>query len=347
MAQALKRIQKELGQINKNFDDLNEKGIISAGPIDDSDMFKWEAEISGPEDTPYESGTFGLKIDFPKDYPFKPPRIVFTTKIFHVNIHFDGRICCESFGLLHDQWAPDVALSDILIEIINLLKFPNFQTCNLYGYDPSLVERCYRYKDYKYYNKIANDWTVRYAEGSYNNYYYNDGNVTEFNKEITEIINNCEKELNNIVNFYLQLEVIINESKIRINEEKIKIKELSRKFNALNNENLLLNKIRLKDLRNELKIKENEITNLYLPLQIEEKLITITIISSNENIHFSITCHKKASFSKIEELFYSKYPEYKNNDNLFYLKGKLIDKNKNLENNKINDNDIIMLKGEM
>ena len=100
-------------------------------------------------------------------------------------------------------------------------------------------------------------------------------------------------------------------------------------------------------MRNELKIKENEITDLYLPLQIKEKLMTITIISSNENIHFSITCHKKVNFSKIKELFYSKYPEYKNNNNRFYLKGKLIDKNKNLENNNINDNDIIMLEEEM
>ena len=93
MAQALKRIQKELKELNKNEDLLTEKGII-AGPIDDSDMFEWEAEIRGPEDSPYESGYFHLEIKFPKDYPFKPPVIYFTTKIFHVNIHFDGKICC-------------------------------------------------------------------------------------------------------------------------------------------------------------------------------------------------------------------------------------------------------------
>ena len=39
MAQALKRIKKELAEINKNSDLLEEKGIIMAGPIDDSDMF--------------------------------------------------------------------------------------------------------------------------------------------------------------------------------------------------------------------------------------------------------------------------------------------------------------------
>lgn len=52
MAQALRRIQKELNKLN-NDDLLEEKGILSCGPLDDCDMFNWEAEIRGPEDTPY------------------------------------------------------------------------------------------------------------------------------------------------------------------------------------------------------------------------------------------------------------------------------------------------------
>ena len=105
MAQALKRIKKELAEINKNSDLLEEKGIIMAGPIDDPDMFEWEAKINGPEDSPYESGTFELNIKFPKDYPFKPPRIYFLTKIFHVNIHSEGKICCESFDPIYHYGA--------------------------------------------------------------------------------------------------------------------------------------------------------------------------------------------------------------------------------------------------
>ena len=58
-SQALKRINKELEKINEVGEEfLEEKGIISVGPVDESDMFEWEANIKGPEDTPYESGEF-------------------------------------------------------------------------------------------------------------------------------------------------------------------------------------------------------------------------------------------------------------------------------------------------
>jgi hypothetical protein len=262
-----------------------------------------------------------------------------------VNIHYDGKICCESFDLIYRAWSPALTVVNILIEIINLLKYPNFQTCCLYGYDKNLQERCFEKKDYKYYNKIANEWTVIYADGEYNDYYYNDGNITEYNNEITEIINKCGNELDKIVQFYLQLEKVIKENKNRINKERIKLEEFKEKLNKLNNENFYLNKCRLKDLRNDLLKKENEISelNLYIPLPIKEKLMSITIISSDENIHFSIICHKKDNFSKIEELLYKEYPQYKNDNNCFFLKGEIIEKNNNLEKNNIKDNDIIIL----
>ena len=90
MSQAIKRLKKELKELNKiNSEDFG------AEPIDDSDMFNWQAFITGPKDSLYEGGYFNLEIKFYRDFPFKPPQIYFQTKIYHPNFNYgSGQICC-------------------------------------------------------------------------------------------------------------------------------------------------------------------------------------------------------------------------------------------------------------
>jgi len=149
MTQALKRIEKEL----KKFNEEEPEGL-TAGPEDDSDMFKWNASLTGPENSPYEGGTFNLTMEFPKDYPFKPPKVEFTTKVYHPNVKSTGTICLD---ILKDGWSPDISVSQILMAIQNLLINPNIE-------NPLEPEIAKQYKEDKVaYEETAKKWTEKYA----------------------------------------------------------------------------------------------------------------------------------------------------------------------------------------
>ena len=149
MTQALKRIEKEL----KKFNEEEPEGL-TAGPPDDSDMFKWDASLTGPENSPFEGGTFNLSIEFPKDYPFKPPKVEFTTKVYHPNVKSTGTICLD---ILKDAWSPDISVTKILMAIQNLLINPNIE----HPLEPEIAKQYKEDKDA--YEKTAKEWTEKYA----------------------------------------------------------------------------------------------------------------------------------------------------------------------------------------
>lgn len=145
---SLKRINKELKDLGRD-----PPSSCSAGPCGD-DLYHWQASIMGPPDSPYAGGVFFLSIQFPTDYPFKAPKISFTTKIYHPNINSNGNICLD---ILKDQWSPALTISKVLLSICSLLTDPNPD-------DPLVPEIANVYKsDLAKYEATAREWTKKYA----------------------------------------------------------------------------------------------------------------------------------------------------------------------------------------
>mmetsp|Transcript_23888 Transcript_23888/g.76719 ORF Transcript_23888/g.76719 Transcript_23888/m.76719 type:complete len:149 (+) Transcript_23888:112-558(+) len=145
---ALKRLNKELKDLG-----TDPPPNCSAGPVGD-DLFHWQATIMGPSDSPYAGGVFFLDIHFPPEYPFKPPKVTFTTRIYHPNINSGGGICLD---ILKDQWSPALTISKVLLSICSLLTDPNPD-------DPLVADIAQLYKtNREAYNLTAREWTRKYA----------------------------------------------------------------------------------------------------------------------------------------------------------------------------------------
>ena len=123
--------------------------------INDADIYsEHEVVLKGPKDTPFENGFFKLTINMPTDYPYKPPKMKFLTKMYHPNIASDGSICID---ILKDQWSSALRLNTVILSISSLLANPNPN-------DPLVPEIAneYSYNRDKY-NKNVIDYVKKYA----------------------------------------------------------------------------------------------------------------------------------------------------------------------------------------
>ncbi|KAM0675945.1 ubiquitin-conjugating enzyme E2 H [Gurleya vavrai] len=141
------RIQSEICKLcAKNFLVRN----IDKNPSD------LEITMEGPEDTPFYGGRFKVRIQIPKEYPFKSPSIGFTTKIYHPNIDENsGSVCLD---VLNQVWSPLYDLSNVMeVFLPQLLAYPN-------PLDPLNTEAAHLYiNDRKKFDEMVREYVGKYA----------------------------------------------------------------------------------------------------------------------------------------------------------------------------------------
>ena len=80
------------------------------------------------DSAPYNKGAFKITIDFPAEYPFKPPKITFQTKIYHPNIDEKGQVCLPITNA--ENWKPATKTDQGITVEINTFHQIVFSFCD-------------------------------------------------------------------------------------------------------------------------------------------------------------------------------------------------------------------------
>ena len=113
---ATRRLQKELQDIRK-------AGLKSFRDIivDESNILQWQGLLV-PDAPPFNKGAFRIEIVFPAEYPFKPPKINFKTKIYHPNVDEKGQICLPIISV--ENWKPATKTDQVIQALVALINEP-------------------------------------------------------------------------------------------------------------------------------------------------------------------------------------------------------------------------------
>ncbi|OQV22633.1 putative Ubiquitin-conjugating enzyme E2 L3 [Hypsibius exemplaris] len=144
-------------RVNKELQDLKNSKMFPNIKVDEQNIFKWQVLLV-PEHPPYNKGAFLVNIVIPDNYPFRPPKINFGTKIYHPNITEHGHVCHPIYG---SQWSPSLRIEQVIQALLDLISTPepNRQCCTCRA---DLIEEFT--KDKEKFMKNAEEFTIKHAE---------------------------------------------------------------------------------------------------------------------------------------------------------------------------------------
>jgi ubiquitin-conjugating enzyme E2 H len=113
-------------------------------------------KLKGPKDSPYEGGTWKVRVSLPAQYPYKSPSIGFCNTMFHPNVdESSGSVCLD---VINQTWSPMYELVNVFAVFLpQLLLYPN-PTDPLNGSAAALLM-----KDKKAYENRVKEYVKKYA----------------------------------------------------------------------------------------------------------------------------------------------------------------------------------------
>ncbi|KXJ18158.1 ubiquitin-conjugating enzyme E2 L3 [Exaiptasia diaphana] len=147
---ATRRLGKELNDIRGQ-----SHGFFRNIEVNEENILNWKGLIV-PANPPYSKGAFKIEIVFPAEYPFKPPKITFKTKIYHPNIDEKGQVCLPIIS--PENWKPATKTDQVIQALVALIHDPEPE-------HPLRADIAEEYtKDKKKFLKNAEEFTKKHGE---------------------------------------------------------------------------------------------------------------------------------------------------------------------------------------
>jgi ubiquitin-conjugating enzyme E2 M len=110
------------------------EAIDTASIEDKGQSVKWALVLETfiiPEEGPYARATVPFRVFIPQTYPFVPPKVRCTTRIFHPNIEAPTKSSTSGttslgvcLNILRLDWSPALGIRAILLGLLNILLEP-------------------------------------------------------------------------------------------------------------------------------------------------------------------------------------------------------------------------------
>ncbi len=173
-------LMREQDDVNGAMETFKFNTYVHVGVLEEEpgQLTRLQVVVKGKEGTPYEGGSFTFTLQFPPNYPFRPPTTYCETPIWHpliandvptgssnVLIYFFPESLSPNFysETVPFGWTPHRTLTDIIQALVDIvhLRPPHWNTLDYIN-----VEAWEQFtRNYPLFDAKARDWTAQQTQG--------------------------------------------------------------------------------------------------------------------------------------------------------------------------------------